>query len=63
MEDEDSLEQTLRDENTFSAMPVITISNAVRIVERVYRERCVEKLLEILLYLENHLGAARIYIP
>ena len=43
MADEDSPEQTLREENRSSSLPVITIGNPARIEERVYRERCAEK--------------------
>ncbi len=38
MDGEDSLEQTLRDENTVTSLPVLTIANADRLSERIYRE-------------------------
>ena len=38
--EEDSLEQTLREENTATSLPVLTIGNAERMIERRYRERC-----------------------
>ena len=63
MEDEDSLEQTMREENTETSLPVLTVGKVERLEERVYRERCAEKLLEIVLYLDNYLGTARIFIP
>lgn len=62
-DDDDSLEQTIRDENTALALPVITIGNAGRLVERAYREKCADRLLEIVLYPENYLGTGRQFIP
>ncbi len=63
MKDLDSLEQTLRDENTASSLPVLTIGNVERLKERTYRERCATRLVEIGLDLEKHLGMGRIFIP
>ena len=63
MEGEDSLEQTLREENTPTSLPVVTIANVGRLSERRYRERCAFQLLEIVLELEKHLGRSRVYIP
>ena len=62
-EDEDSLEQTIRDANTATSMPVITISTADRIIESAYRGRCAERLAEIVVYLDDYLGSGRLYIP
>lgn len=59
----DSLERTLRDENTPTSLPVITVGVIDRMEERVYREQCAEKLVEIILNIENYLGVGRIYIP
>lgn len=63
MDDKDSLEQTLREENSLTSLPVLTIANANRLSERKYRERCAAQLLEIVLDLEKNLGRSRIYIP
>ena len=63
MDDIDSLEQTIRDENTVTSLPIITIARADRIVERTYRERCAVRLLEIVLSIDNYLGAGRVFIP
>ncbi len=60
---DDSLEQTIRDENSATALPVITVGDADRLVERTYREDCADRLLEIVLYTENYLGTGRQYIP
>ena len=60
---EDSLEQTIRNENTPTALPVITVSVVDRLEARAYREQCAERLTEIILDIENNLGVGRIYIP
>lgn len=60
---EDSLEQTLREENTPDSLPVLTIGTASRLREADYRERCAERLVEIVLDLERYRGAGRIFIP
>ena len=59
----ESLEQTVRDENTSSALPVLTIGSVSRLDEREYRERCARRLAEIVLDLEYYLGAGRVFIP
>ena len=56
MKDENSLEQTLREENTPTSLPVITIGRVDRLRERAYRERCVIRLVEIGLEIEELLG-------
>jgi hypothetical protein len=64
MKGEDSLEQVLREENTPNSLPVITIGSVDRLLnERDYRDRCVDRLLEILLDIENYLGVGRLFIP
>ena len=63
MKDEDSLELTLRDENALTSLPVLTVGNADRMFQKEYRDRCESKLLDIVLYLNNYLGAGRIFIP
>jgi len=60
---EDSLEQTIREENSTTSLPVLTIGNVARIVEQAYREQCVIRLVEIVLDLANYLGTARLFIP
>ena len=51
-----SLEQTNREENTLTSLPVITVSSAHGLDERLYRERCGSRLIEIILDLDNYLG-------
>lgn len=58
-----SLEQTIREENHETSYPVITIGRVDRMVERTYRERCAARLLEIVLYLDDYMGAGRLFIP
>ncbi len=60
---DDSLEQTIRDENNATALPVITVGDVDRLAERTYREDCADRLLEIVLYPDNYLGTGRQYIP
>ncbi len=63
MENENSPEQTLRNENTPESLPVLTISSVGRLDSRLYRQMCAERIMEIILYLEDYLGTARIFIP
>jgi hypothetical protein len=64
MKDEDSLEQVMREENTPNSFPVVTIGNADRVLnDSIYRERCVDRLIEIAIYIGNYMGARRVFIP
>lgn len=63
MQGDDSLEETIRNENTASSLPVLTIAQVDRIPERVYREACASRLLEVILYPEDSVGTGRLYIP
>lgn len=63
MSDPHSLERTIREENTPTSLPVITVANAQRLDERDYRDRCALRLVEILVDVEHYLGAGRLYIP
>ncbi|MEQ9357711.1 ACP S-malonyltransferase [Coleofasciculus chthonoplastes] len=63
MKGKDSLEQVMREENTPDSLPVVTIGNVDRVSESEYRERCVNRLVEIALYAENYRGTRRIFIP
>ncbi len=63
MDGEDSLEQTLREENLSRSLPVVTIANVGRLSEKRYRERCALQLLEVMLEVEKHFGRSRVYIP
>jgi hypothetical protein len=59
----DSLEQVMREENNSTSLPVITIANLTRFDERDYREECIERLIEVSIYIENYLGSRRVFIP
>lgn len=64
MKGENSLEQVLREENTPDSFPVVTIGDANRfLTDRVYRNRCADRILEILLDLENWMGVGRLFVP
>ncbi len=63
MEGVNSLEQTIREENTPTSLPVITIGRIERMAERLYREDCAAKVLEIVLYPANYLGVGRLFVP
>jgi hypothetical protein len=63
MKGEDSLERTLREENTSNSLPVLTIGSVLRLDERSYREQCAERLVEIVLDLEQYRGVGRLFIP
>ena len=59
----DSLEMTLRVENTSSSLPVITIASTDRLGEREYRKRCAERLIEVVFDLDQYKGVGRLFIP
>jgi hypothetical protein len=59
----DSLEQVIREENTPTSLPVLTVARVDRLDERAYRERCGSRLVEIMLDIGNYSGVGRIFIP
>ncbi len=61
--DANSLDRAMREEWTPTALPVLTIGNAGRIKEFDYRARCAERLIEIILDLDNLRGTTRLFIP
>ncbi|NJR62806.1 MAG: ACP S-malonyltransferase [Cyanobacteria bacterium CRU_2_1] len=64
MKGKDALEKVLREENKSDSLPVITIGNADRVLdERAYRDQCVDRLLEIVIDIENYMGVGRLFIP
>lgn len=64
MQGKDSLEQVMREENTSISLPVVTIGNIDRLlVEPDYRERCINRLVDIVVDIEAYRGARRIFIP
>ena len=63
MKGDDSLEKVMREENTLDSFPVITIGDLDRLDEFNYREQCVDRLIEIVLDIENYMGVGRLFIP
>ncbi len=64
MKGKDSLEQVMREENTQVSLPVITIGNIDRLLtEPEYRDLCVNRLVDIIVDIEDYRGARRIFIP
>jgi hypothetical protein len=60
----DSLEQTIQDENFPTSLPVLTIGDADRIKkDNAYRKKCVEKIVDVFMDIENYLGVGRVFIP
>ena len=64
MKGKNSLEQVLREENRPTSLPVITIGDADRILtDPDYRNRCIDRLLEIVFDIDDYRGSRRIFIP
>jgi hypothetical protein len=60
----DSLETTIKNENTARSLPVLTLADAEGIRRgRSYAERVVEQLLDYLMNIDNCRGAGRLYLP
>jgi len=62
-ESDDSLQATIKRENTPDSLPVITTSDKDRLSEPEYRQRAVTRLVEILISPESSLGTGRLFIP
>lgn len=58
-----STEQTIREENTLTSLPVLTIGNPNRLSQRRYWEEIALRLAQIAIDLDSYLGMGRIYIP
>src|SRR5688572_27575239 len=52
----ESLARTILEENTPRSLPVLLIGKKDRVKEKLYRDRCVVRLAEILFDVENYLG-------
>jgi predicted nuclease of predicted toxin-antitoxin system len=63
MKGDDSLEQTIREENTPTSLPILTLGNPDQFDESSYRQKCATRLIEIFLDLDNYMGVGRIFIP
>jgi hypothetical protein len=62
-EDETSLQATMRRENTLTCWPIVTISDKDALIQADYRQRVARRLAEIIVDLDNYLGAGRIFVP
>jgi hypothetical protein len=62
-DDDTSLQATIERENTPQSWPVITIPRVEKLALADYRQQVANRLAEIILYLEDHLGLGRIFIP
>ena len=60
---EGSLLQTIREESTTASLPAVTFGNLDKLAERNYRERCIERLMDIILDLPRYFGTGRLFIP
>lgn len=61
---DDSLEATILQRNALQSLPVITIADAERVRhEGDYARRAAEQLLEYLFFIDQHLGAGRLFVP
>ncbi len=64
MKGNNSLERVIREENTSTSLPVITIGDADRVLnDPDYRNRCVDRLIEIVLDIDDYRGSMRLFIP
>jgi hypothetical protein len=60
----ESLEAVIRSSNTEQSLPVVTLADPDRILsDEAYRNRTVERLLDVLLELEQYRGTGRLFIP
>jgi hypothetical protein len=61
---ENFLEQVMREENTPTSLSVVTIARIDRLlVEPDYGECCVNRLVDIVVNIEDYQGVRRIFIP
>jgi predicted nuclease of predicted toxin-antitoxin system len=64
MKGKNSLEEVMRKENTSTSLPIVTIGNIDRLLaEPEYRDRCVNRLVDIVLDIDDYRGSRRIFIP
>jgi hypothetical protein len=64
MKGKNSLEKVMREENTSTALPVVTIGDADRVLsDPDYRNRCVDRLIEIIFDIDDYRGSSRLFVP
>jgi hypothetical protein len=60
----DSLEATIRANNTLTSLPVLTLASPKRIlIDRAYAERVAERILDYLVDIERYRGTGRLFVP
>lgn len=60
----DALEAVIRAEGTLADLPVLTFGDADAVLhDRSYALRAAERMMEIVLDIDQHRGAGRLYIP
>lgn len=64
MKGKNFLEQVMREENTSTSLPIVTIGDADRVINDLnYRNRCIDRLIEILIDINDYRGSKRLFIP
>jgi len=64
MKGKNSLEKVMREENTSTSLPIVTIGDAERVLtDPDYRNRCVDRLIEIIFDIDDYRGSRRLFIP
>ena len=64
MKGKNSLEKVMREENTSTSLPVVTIGNADRVLSNSnYRNLCVDQLSKIIFDIDDYRGSRRLFIP
>ena len=59
-----SLDETIRELSGEASLPVVTLGDPTRVIfDRVYAQRCAERLLNVADTLEGLLGTGRLFIP
>lgn len=64
MKGKNSLEKVMREENTSTSLPVVTIGNAGRVLSNSnYRNLCIDQLIKIIFDIDDYRGSRRLFIP
>lgn len=64
MKGKNSLEKVMREENTSTSLPVVTIGNADRVLSNSnYRNLCIDQLIKIIFDIDDYRGSRRLFIP
>lgn len=62
-DDDTSLQAMIDDHNSPTSLPVLTISDQTKLIIPEYRQQVVDKIVAVVVDLENYLGTGRIYLP